>query len=99
MLSIDIRSNLMINKKLTQIQRQLRQQLPQDAVAEFVRLTPRRSGNARRNTTLQNGTRIVADYPYAQRLNAGWSRIQAPFGMTIPFNQWLKRRIKQIFGK
>jgi hypothetical protein len=85
-----------ITKELKTIQRQLRQ-LPSDAHQEFVDLTPIRSGNARRRTRLQ-GTTIVADYPYAERLDRGYSS-QAPKGMTIPWERWLVRRLQQIFGK
>lgn len=52
------------------------------AYKEFVKNTPIRSGNARRKTR-KSGNRIDADYPYAQRLEEGWSN-QAPKGMTQP---------------
>lgn len=41
-----------------------------------------RPGNARRKTVLR-GNEIQANYPYAQRLEEGWSS-QAPDGMTEP---------------
>lgn len=41
-----------------------------------------RPGNARRSTVLKSNT-IEANYPYAQRLEEGWSS-QAPNGMTEP---------------
>jgi hypothetical protein len=85
-----------ISKELKSIQRQLRQ-LPSDAHDKFVDLTPVRSGNARRRTRLQ-GTTIVADYPYAERLDNGYSN-QAPKGMTLPWERWLANRIRQIFGR
>jgi hypothetical protein len=85
-----------ISKELKSIQRQLRQ-LPNDAHDKFVDLTPVRSGNARRRTRLQ-GTTIVADYPYAERLDNGYSN-QAPKGMTLPWERWLANRIRQIFGR
>ena len=53
--------------------------LPQEATQEFKKLTPIDTGNARRKTTLQNKTTIVADYPYAEKLNNGYSK-QAPNG-------------------
>lgn len=71
--------------------------VPRQGLAEFRSLTPIRSGNARRRTTLQGDT-ISADYPYAQRLDEGWSK-QAPKGMTLPWEQWLRKRIKQIMGR
>lgn len=71
--------------------------VPKEGHKEFVALTPIRSGNARRKTTLSGDT-IQAQYPYAQRLDEGWSK-QAPRGMTLPFEKWLRNRIKQIMGK
>lgn len=52
------------------------------AYKAFVKNTPIRSGNARRKTK-KIGNTIDADYPYAQRLEEGYSE-QAPNGMTEP---------------
>lgn len=52
------------------------------AHAYFVAITPKRSGNARRNTKLDKTT-IEANYPYASELDDGKSR-QAPQGMSEP---------------
>ena len=71
--------------------------VPQQGLVQFRALTPIRSGNARRNTYLDRDT-IRADYPYAQRLDEGWSK-QAPRGITRPWEQWLRNRIKQIMGR
>jgi hypothetical protein len=72
--------------------------LPRVAHEEFIRNTPVRSGNARRNTRLQ-GTKIVADYAYSGELDAGRSP-QAPQGMTQPTEQWIQqevdRRLKDL---
>jgi hypothetical protein len=65
--------------------------LPEDAHAEFVKNTPVRTGNARRNTQLQNN-RIVANYNYSQELEDGRSR-QAPNGMIEPTEQWIQREV------
>lgn len=65
--------------------------LPAAAHAEFLKNTPKRSGNARRNTQLQ-GNKIVADYAYSQRLDEGYSS-QAPQGMTQPTEQWIQREV------
>lgn len=81
---------------LDSVRRQL-EQLPQEAFKVFRDTTPIRTGNARRRTRL-TGTTIRADYPYAQRLDQGWSD-QAPEGMTLPTQQWLDRRVQQIRGK
>ena len=57
--------------------------------------TPIDSGNARRSTQL-NKTTIEANYPYAQRLDSGWSR-QAPDGMTQPTIDYIEKELeKQI---
>lgn len=56
--------------------------IKREAADYFHDITPIRSGNARRNTRL-SGDEIVANYPYAQRLDNGWSK-QAPMGMTKP---------------
>jgi hypothetical protein len=71
--------------------------LPKEAVVEYRNLTPKKSGNARRKTTLKGNT-IQANYPYAGRLDEGYSK-QAPNGMTKPWEQWLQKRIKQIMGR
>ena len=47
-------------------------------------------------TRLQ-GTVIKADYPYAQRLDDGWSR-QAPQGMVDPTIKFIKSKIAEILG-
>jgi len=65
--------------------------LPRAAHAEFIKNTPKRSGNARRNTRLQD-TKIIADYAYSQRLDEGYSS-QAPQGMTQPTEQWIQREV------
>lgn len=52
------------------------------AYKAFVKNTPIRTGNARRKTKKQ-GNNINADYPYAQRLDDGYSK-QSPNGMTEP---------------
>ena len=48
----------------------------------FVAVTPKRSGNARRQTKLDKTT-IDANYPYASKLDDGYSP-KAPQGMTEP---------------
>lgn len=69
--------------------------LPRATHAEFVRQTPIRSGNARRQTRLVGDT-ISADYPYASRLENGWSR-QAPTGMSEPTWRWFVVQVRNIF--
>lgn len=73
------------------------QKLPREAYAFWVKETPIRSGNARKNTTLKGDT-IHANYAYAQRLDEGYSR-QAPKGMVQPTVEFLQRRIAQLLRK
>lgn len=84
-------------KKL-QLSEKTLDQAYQHAFTFFRDLTPYRSGNAYRNTH-RNGSRIVADYPYAQRLDTGWSQL-APRGMSadtvIEFDRYLKSQLRKI---
>jgi hypothetical protein len=97
MISVDIKIDDGLTPVLKGMQAKLNQ-YPQDAETEFLKLTPIRTGNARRHTHLVNNRYIEANYAYAQRLDQGWSR-QAPTGMTKPFEAWMKTKVKQIFGK
>lgn len=97
MIDVDIKINNGMKQPLANMIKEL-QRYPQDAEDKFVSLTPIRSGNARNNTRLRGNSTIEANYPYAQRLDEGWSK-QAPIGMTRPFEAWVKQKVKQIFGK
>ena len=68
-----------------------------EAYKVFYRNTPIRTGNARNNTDLERND-IVADYPYAVRLDNGWSK-QSPKGMTEPTMKFLQDYIKKNLGK
>lgn len=96
MIEVKVDVNDLMTGEIKKIKRQLAK-VPQEAHKEFVALTPVRSGNARRRTYLQGDT-IKTNYPYAQRLDEGWSK-QAPKGMVRPWEIWLRKRIKQIMGK
>jgi hypothetical protein len=78
------------------IQRQLNK-LPNEAYDVFYKETPIRTGNARSKTRLRGDT-IDANYPYAQRLDDGYSR-QSPRGMILPTMQYLRKRLRQIIGR
>lgn len=78
------------------IQRQLNK-LPSEAYDVFRDETPIRTGNARRNTRLRSDT-IDANYPYAGRLDDGYSR-QSPRGMVEPTTKFLRKRVRQIIGR
>ena len=92
-MSISLTVNNTIKNSLRSIQTKLKN-LPKEAYTEFVKDTPIRSGNARRNTKL-NGNVINANYPYAKRLDEGYSS-QAPEGMTKPTEEFIRRRMAQI---
>lgn len=76
----------------------------EDAYNYFVRQTPKRTGNARSNTTLDKNTNTIeAEYDYAAVLDKGrhlTSRgmrgsTQAPEGMTKPTMRELDRLVKK----
>lgn len=70
--------------------------IPKEAYDYFKGITPIRTGNARRKTYLQGQT-IKADYPYAQRLDKGWSK-QAPEGMSQPTIRFIRDRVAETVG-
>jgi len=69
-----------------------------DAFKHFLKVTPIKTGNARRSTT-QNQRTIEADYPYAEVLDMGRhmtakgmrGSVQAPRGMTQPTVDYVVR--------
>lgn len=69
--------------------------VPEQAYKIFVKETPIADGYARDHTRLDKDT-IVADYPYAKRLDEGYSR-QAPEGMTKPTIDKVKKIVDKIF--
>jgi hypothetical protein len=72
----------------------LDEKLKQQGYLYFKSHTPIRTGNARRNT-FRADDEIVADYPYAQRLDEGYSR-QAPRGMTEPTIEYMEQLFEQL---
>jgi len=74
------------------------EQLPERALAQFIKETPIRTGNARRNTVLQSKNTISGEYPYSRRLENGWSK-QAPNGMVTPTEKWLTKEFNRIFKR
>ncbi len=63
----------------------------------FIDITPFKTGNAKNNTYL-GGNVIRAAYPYAGKLDEGYSR-QAPKGMTEPTVQFIDERLKTLVEK
>lgn len=94
-IKIDIKDG--ITSDLKRIQREL-DALPKEALQKYVSLTPIDKGNARRKTRLKNKDTIEANYPYAKRLDEGYSK-QAPDGMTKPWEDWLNNKVDKIMGK
>jgi hypothetical protein len=74
------------------------ERLPQEALTVFKDNTPIRQGNARRSTKLENRATINADYPYATRLDQGYSK-QKPRGMSEPTLKFVKDKLDKLFGK
>lgn len=66
------------------------------AYDRFKNHTPYRKGNARKNTKKTNNN-IIADYPYAKRLEEGYSKL-APKGMTEPTIADIRRYIFTKLG-
>jgi len=67
------------------------------ALPTFKANTPIKTGNARSNTGVFKNE-IIADYPYATRLDEGYSK-QKPNGMTRPTIKFLQDYIKKNLGK
>ena len=72
--------------------------LPKQAHKEWVKVTPKRTGNAKSKTVFQGGDTINADYKYAKQLDRGRSK-QAPDGMLKPTVKYLKSELDKIFRK
>jgi hypothetical protein len=96
MLKLNLKGVATAQSNLKTIQRKLNN-VPDEAYDVFVKNTPIRSGNARRRTKLKNKETIVAEYPYAQRLDEGYSK-QSPKGMIEPTMNFIRKRIKQILA-
>ena len=85
-----------ITPHLKSIEQKL-QNLPKQAEQEFIKNTPVRSGNARRNTKLQGKT-IKADYAYAQRLEDNWSTQTKGKGIIAPTEEFILKRFQEIMS-
>lgn len=89
------------DREFTKMIRQLDDSVTKKAWADtgkfFVKNTPVAEGNARRNTRVSD-TEIRADYPYAGRLDEGYSR-QAPDGISKPSLEYLEKQIDSAVRK
>ena len=68
--------------------------IPRKGYDFFVKETPIRTGNAKRRTKFVKGDTIDANYPYAERLDTGYSK-QAPLGMSIPTFAYIRRLVRR----
>ena len=71
--------------------------VPGQAYTFFKAHTPIRTGNASSRTYLKKDT-IVGAYPYAQRLDEGYSP-QAPDGMTKPTEAYVQKTTDKIMKR
>jgi hypothetical protein len=91
-----------ISQMLSKMKKELKD-VPKEAYQFFVKQTPVRSGNARRNTKLKGNT-IQANYQYAEVLDKGRHMTsrgmrgsdQAPEGMTKPTEEFIQKRVDKI---
>lgn len=93
-MKVRIKTNNYVGRRTRRIQQQL-QLVPRQAYDYFKSITPIDTGNARRKTGFKRGNTIHAEYPYAKRLDEGWSK-QAKKGMIKPTLSFIRRKIKQI---
>lgn len=96
---MNIKVDLRTVKQVFANNRKLKEQVLDAAYDVFYKNTPVRLGNARRNTYLTSDrSRIVADYPYAQRLDEGYSK-QSPDGMTQPTLEFIEDEIQKYINQ
>jgi len=94
-----LRLNVNNKGKIAATTKSMRQQInriPDEAYRVFKDETPKKSGNARNKTKLKN-KKIEANYPYAQRLDEGYSK-QSPDGMIKPTVEFITQRFKDIMS-
>lgn len=94
-MTVKISRNRM-KRHIGQVQQQFNK-LPKQAFQFWRKTTPKKTGNARRKTILRNKL-ILARYPYAERLDDGWSR-QAPKGMSTPTLEYIKKITRRAIRK
>jgi hypothetical protein len=96
-----LKLNVKITNKISPVlkkQANAIKKIPNEAYKVFVSETPVRSGNARRNTKqAKAGKEIQANYPYAKRLDEGYSK-QSPEGMVKPTVDYVVNRFRQIMS-
>jgi hypothetical protein len=101
-ITLDVKISNKISPVLKNIQNKLKL-VPKEAYKEFVKITPIRTGNAKKSTKLKGNT-IEANYGYAGVLDKGRHMTkrgmrgsdQAPDGMTKPTVDFIKKLVGQI---
>jgi len=88
MVKVDLTS---FNKQMDQAKKAVAD-LPEFAEDVMKAYTPKNTGNARRNTSLQ-GSSVVADYPYAQRLEDNWSPQTDGLGILGPTERAIQKEV------
>jgi hypothetical protein len=79
--------------RLEQIEKNTKpSELARVAFTTFKDFTPKLSGNAKNKTRLKGDT-IHANYPYAKRLDEGYSKQHGGVGMTEPTLKAIKEHI------
>lgn len=97
MLKVSVKiSSRNLTNHLAKVERQL-EKVPQQALDffKYKAPTPIRSGYARKHTSLEGKNTIKADYPYAKRLDEGYSP-QAPNGMVKPTMEYVRKLVRDI---
>lgn len=85
-----------MTRSLKKVESQL-EAIAEEAFDYLVSITPKDRGNARRKTRLRDQT-IEMRYPYAERLDNGYSD-QAPNGMSTPTLKYLQKNKKKLVRK
>jgi len=96
---------MQVNQRdLRQLQKEINHAVDEsteDTYEFYKKATPSDGGNARRNTKYKeftNKAEIRGDYPYAKRLDEGYSR-QAPRGMSKPSLKYLEKTLDRMFRR
>ena len=96
-ITVTVKTTNGIATSIARIKRKL-SAVPRRAYKEWLRLTPVRSGKARRNTKLRGKNTIHANYEYAHKLDEGYSK-QAPDGMSKPTEEFIQKEVQTILRR
>ena len=96
-ISVTIKTTNDMSRSLARIKRKLLA-VPRQAYKEWLKLTPVRSGKARRSTKFRGKNTIHANYEYAHKLDEGYSK-QAPDGMSKPTEEFIQKEVQKILRR